>query len=75
MWPLANQIARNMSPDSALDHLEHILPCFKFLRAHFAVRRRQDNSDSRAHEREDHMLNTKTLKSHITRDYTVFNYT
>ena len=60
-----------MSPDGALNHSEHTLSCSKFLKAHFAVRWQQDNSDSWAQERESHMLSTKTLRSHVTRDYTV----
>ena len=62
-----------MSPDGVLNCLEHTLPCSEFLRAHFAVCRRQDNSDSQAQEHEGHALSTKTLKSHVTRDYTVFS--
>ena len=53
-WPPANRIAWNVSPDGTLNRLEHTLPCSKFLRAHFAVRRRQDSSDSWAQEREGH---------------------
>ena len=53
-WPPANQIARNVSPDCTLNRVEHTLPCSKKLRAHFAVRRRQDGSDIRAQEREGH---------------------
>ena len=33
----------------------------------------QDNSDIRAQEHEGHALVTKTLRSHITKDYAVFN--
>ena len=60
-----------MSPDGALNRLEHTLPCSKFLKAHFAVHWQQDNSGSWAQEREGHTLSTKTLRSHVTRDYTV----
>ena len=67
MWPPANWITQNMSPDDVLNCVKHTLPCNKFLNAHW----RQDNNDSRAQERKDHMLSTKTLKSHATRDYTV----
>ena len=59
-----------MSPDGALNHVEHTLPCLKFLRAHFAMRRRQDNSDSQAQE-QGHTLNTKTLRSPLLGNYTV----
>ena len=60
-----------MSPDGVLNCLEHTLLCSKFLKAHFVVRWWQDNSDSWAQEREGHTLSTKTLRSHVTRDYTV----
>ena len=66
-WPPANQIARNVSPDGALNRVKHTLPCVKFLIA-------QQSSDSRAQEHEGQALSTKTFRgSHITRDYTVFN--
>ena len=44
-----------------------------FLRAHFAMHRWQDNSDSRAQEPESHALRTKTFRSHLLGNYTVFN--
>ena len=55
--------------------------CIKLCKAHFAGRASsflmhtwwQDNSDSRKQEQEGHALSSKTLRSHITRDYTVFN--
>ena len=50
-----------MSPAGVLNRVEHTLLCSKFLRAHFAVHRQQDNSDSRAQEREGHVLGTKTV--------------
>ena len=53
-----------MSPDSALNRIEHTLLCSKFPRAHFAVHRQQDNSDSRAQERESHRLALKHLLDH-----------
>ena len=31
---------------------------------------RQNNSNSRTQEHENHMLSNKTLRSHVTRDYT-----
>ena len=65
-WPPANQTARNVSPDIALNHVKHTLPCVKFLNA-------RQSSDSQAQEREKHALNTKTFRSHVTRDYMVFN--
>ena len=37
------------------------------------MRRRQDNSDSWAQEHEGHALSTKTLRSHLLENYTVFN--
>ena len=61
-----------MTPDGALNHLEHTLPCSKFPRAHFAVRRQQDNSGSQKQEHKGYTLSTKTLRSHVTRDYMVF---
>ena len=64
--PPANQIARNVSPDGALNRVKHTLPCVKFLNA-------RQSSDSWAQEREGHALSTKTFRSHVTRDYTVFN--
>ena len=66
MWPPANQIARNVSPDGVLNRVKHTLPCVKFLNV-------RQSSDSRAQECEDHVLSTKTFRSHVTRDYTVFN--
>ena len=57
-----------MSPDGALNHVEHTLPCSMFLRAHFAMCRRQDNSDSWTQEYEGHALSTKTLRSYVTRE-------
>ena len=65
-WPPANQIAWNVSPDSALNRVKHTLPCVKFLNA-------RQSSDSRAQEREGHTLSTKTFRSHVVRDCTVFN--
>ena len=56
----ANHVTSSQSDRSkcvtwrTLNRVEHTLSCFKFLRAHFAVRRRQDSSDSRAQEREGH---------------------
>ena len=61
-----------MTPDDAANRLEHTLLCSKFPRAHFAVRWQQDNSNSREQEREGYTLSTKTLRSHVTRDYVVF---
>ena len=60
MWPPANQITQNLSSDSALNCLVHTLSCSKFLRAHFLMRKRQNNSDSWAQEPEDYELRTKT---------------
>ena len=44
----------------------HTLPSNKFFNA-------QQSSDSRAQEHEGHVLSTKTFRSHVTRDYIVFN--
>ena len=63
----ANQIARNMSPDGALNHVKDTLPCIKFLNA-------RQSSDSRAQECKGHTLSTETLRSHVTRDYTVLTH-
>ena len=52
-----------MQPDGTLNHVKHM---------HFAVHRQQDNSDSRAQECEGHALSTKTLRSHLLWNYTVF---
>ena len=51
-----------MSPAGALNCVKHTLPHIKFF-----------DDDSRAQEHEGHALGTKTLRSHITRDYAVFN--
>ena len=40
----------------------------KSRRAHFAMRRRQNISDSQAQECEGHMISFKTLRSHGTRE-------
>ena len=49
------------------------MSCSKFLRAHFVVCRRKDNSDSWVQEHEGHTLSIKTLRSHLLENYTVFN--
>ena len=55
-----------MSPDGALNHVEHTLLSSKFFRAHFAMRGQQDNSDGQAQECEGHVLSTKTVRSQVT---------
>ena len=57
-----------MSPDGTLYRIEHTLPCSKFFRAHFAVRRWQDSGDSQAQEHEGHAVSTKTVRSHVTQE-------
>ena len=46
-WPPANRIAQNMSPDGALNHIKHTLPCVKFFNAHYLVAKQQWQLDTR----------------------------
>ena len=56
LWHLNGNMSR--APDGTLNHVEHTLPCSKFLRAHvLCMHRRQDNSNSQAEECKGHTLN------------------
>ena len=59
-------LLKTCHPDGALNRIKHTLPCVKFLNA-------QQSSNCQVQEHEGHKLSNKTLRSHITRNYTVFN--
>ena len=58
-----------MSPAGVSNHVKHTLQSAKF---HMHTWRQDNKSDNRAQKCKGHTLSTKTLRSHVTRDYTVF---